>query len=108
MSISSQKIQPNHETKGTIPNIIKTQHNSTKSKKQAIEQEEDTKWNVSSIKTSSFTKRKTRVNKVDELLKKYKKNVQYTISNSIAIFIVDSIEQLTTSYKHLNGAHQQI
>ena len=40
--IYSQTIQPNHKPKGKIPNIIKTQRNSTKSKKQAMEQEEDT------------------------------------------------------------------
>ena len=58
MSISSQTIQQNYETKSTLTNTIETQSNSIKSKKQSIEQEEDTTSNVSSITTPSFTKKK--------------------------------------------------
>ena len=92
MSISLQTIQSNHETKSTIPNMIEPQHNSTKSMKQSIKQEEDKTSTVSSITTPFFAKSKTRVNKGDEFLNKCK------TPNSITINIVDSIEQLTTSH----------
>ena len=79
MSISSQTIRQNYETKSTLTNTIETQSNSIKSKKQSIEQEEDTTSNVSSITTPSFTKKETRVNKVDEFKKNTKiiNNIQY-------------------------------